>query len=172
MKKILILSMLVPFAMICSCQKQDSGAEQELAQRKTELDSREEALNERVNALGEKVNALDERVKALAEREQATGNRTIPPGVQGQTPDPAQVKAERDRVQQLAAEMRALVPDDSKMKAESDRARRHALEKLQSQSQPKSKMSGGAVYPAPEATSPTPSPEVEANSPTLSPTPQ
>ena len=45
MKKIVILSMLISFGMICSCQKQDSAAEQQLAQRKAELDAREQALD-------------------------------------------------------------------------------------------------------------------------------
>jgi chaperonin cofactor prefoldin len=173
MKNIFTVSLLILFAMICSCQKQDSAAEQELAQRKTELDARENALDERVNALDEKVNALDEKVKALFEKEQATLNaRTTSAGVQGQTPDPAQVQAERERAQQLVTEMRAMIPDHSKMKAESDTARRRALEELQRQRQPKQKMSGGAVFPAPEAASPTPSPSVEAASPTSTPTPQ
>jgi hypothetical protein len=138
MRKNFILSMIISFAMICSCQKQDSTAEQQLAQRKTELDARETALIERLNALDEKVNALDKKVKALFEKEQATLNAgTTATGVQGQTPDPAQAQAERERtIQQFSAEMRALVPDDSKMKTESDRARRQALEKLQSQRQP------------------------------------
>jgi len=57
MKKMFILSMLISFAMICSCQKQDSAAEQQPAQRKTEVDTRETALIERLNALDEKVNA-------------------------------------------------------------------------------------------------------------------
>ena len=61
MKKNLILSMIISFAMICSCQKQDSAPEQQLAQRKTELDPRETALIERLNALDEKVNALDKQ---------------------------------------------------------------------------------------------------------------
>ena len=163
MKKNLILSMLISVAMMCSCQKQDSAAEQELAQRKTELDARENALNERLNALDERVNALDERVKALLEKEQTSlSARTTATDAQGQTPDPAEIKAQRDAaIQQFSAEIRARVPDDSKMKAESDRARRDALEKLQTQSQPKSKMSGGAVFPAPEATSPSPSPTPE-----------
>src|SRR5207249_322660 len=43
MKKIFVLSMLISFAMICSCQKQDTAAEQQLAQRKAELDERENA---------------------------------------------------------------------------------------------------------------------------------
>ena len=53
MKKLFTISMLVSFAMICSCQKQDSAAEQQLAQQKAKLDAREKALNERVNALDE-----------------------------------------------------------------------------------------------------------------------
>jgi len=174
MKRIFVLSMLTCLAMICSCQKQDSAAEQQLAQRKVELDAREKALDERVNALDEKMNALNERVNALAEKQKAMANaRTTATDVQGQTLDPTQAQAERERtIQQFSSEMRALVPDDSKMKAESDGARRHALEKLQDQRQPKSKMSSGAVFPAPEATSPTPSPTVEVASPTLSPTPE
>ena len=44
MKKMFMLSMLIPFAMICSCQKQDSAAEQQPAQHKTEVDARETAL--------------------------------------------------------------------------------------------------------------------------------
>ena len=82
MKKNFILSMVISFAMICSCQKQDAAVEQQLAQRKTELDAREKAL--------------DEREKALAERENASKNaRTIARGVQGQTPEPSQGNAER-----------------------------------------------------------------------------
>src|SRR5258707_12306473 len=96
MKKLFTLTMLISSTMICSCQKQDSAAEQQLAQRKTELDAREEALAERKSA-------LDERERALAQREKATANaRRIAPGVQGQTPDAAQIQAERDRrIQQL-----------------------------------------------------------------------
>jgi hypothetical protein len=183
MKKILILPTLISFTMICSCQKQDTAADQELAQRKTELDSREEAFDERLNALNEKVNALDARVKALAEREQANANRTTPSDVQRQIPDPAQVQAERERIQQLAAQMRSSIPDHSKMKAERDRQRQLEMEKLQSQSPREPKMPGGAVFPAPEAASPTapaqveatspaPSAETEATSPTPSPTQQ
>ena len=80
MKKIFILPMVISLAMICSCQKQDAVAEQQLAQRKVELDTREDALIERLNALDEKVNALDERVRALAENEKSRANvQTIPP---------------------------------------------------------------------------------------------
>jgi hypothetical protein len=84
MKKLFTLTMLISFAMICSCQKQDSAAEQQLAQRKAELDARE---------------------KALAEREKATTNiRRIPADVQRRIPDPAQVQAQRDKRRQQMLE--------------------------------------------------------------------
>jgi hypothetical protein len=179
MKKIFVPSMLIAFAMICSCQKKDSAAEQQLVQRKTQLDERETALDEREKA-------LDERERALAERENATANaRTIVPGVQGQTPDPSQGNAERDsRIQQLPPEFRALIPDRSQVDAanvEKDRLQHQGRaqrqlrpEDLQRQWQrklDKEKMSGEAVFPAAEAGSPTPSSAVQATSPTPSPTP-
>jgi hypothetical protein len=169
MKKIFILSMVISFAMICSCQKQDSAAEQQLAQRRAEVDAREKALDERVNALDERMNGLDERVKALAEKEKATANaRTIPTGVQGQIPDPAQVQAERDRaIQQFRADFRARIPDPSKVTA-GDPAKQarpaprqlgpEDLQRQWQQNLDKAKMSGKAVSPAAEAGSPTPSP--------------
>ena len=168
MKKMFILSMFISFAMICSCQKQDSAAEQQPAQRKTEVDTRETALNERLNALDEKVNALDKKVKALAEKEQTTLNAgTTATGVQGQTPDPAQVIAERDRAIQ---QFRALLPNPSRVRAGDPAkqgrpaARQLGPEDLQRQWQQnldKAKMSGKAASPAVEATSPIPSPTPE-----------
>ena len=166
--------MLIPFAMICSCQKQDSAAEQQLAQRKAQLDARE-------NALAEREKAVEAREKALAEKEKATASaRTIPRGVA----DPAQVQAERDRkIQQLPPELQALIaaaPDSSQLKAEKSRMmqeraaqRQLGPEDLNRQWQRKMMgTSGGAVFPAPEATSPTPSPAAEAASPIPSPTPE
>ena len=169
MKKMSVLSMLISFAMICSCQKQDSAAEQQqLAQRKTEPEARETALIERLNALDEKVNALDKKVKALFEKEQATLNAaTTATGVQGQTPDPAQVTAERDRAIQ---QFRALLPNPSRVRAgdpakqERPAARQLGPEDLQRQWQQnldKAKMSGKAAFPAAEAGSPIPSPTPE-----------
>ena len=173
MRKTFIVPMLIAFAMICSCQKQDSAAEQQLAQRKIELDTREKAL--------------DEREKALAEREKAIASvRKISPDLQSRPPvrDPAQLKAERDRkIQQLPPELQALIaaaPDASQLKAERDskmqaRSAQRQLgpEDLNRQWQRKMMgTSGGAVFPAPEASSPTPSPAVEATSPTPSPTPE
>jgi chromosome segregation ATPase len=126
MKKIFVLSMLVSFVMICSCQKQDSATEQQLAQRKTELDAREEALadrksalderekapDERQKALDERQKALDEREKSLAQKEQATMNaQTDPANVQPL----AEAQAETDsETQQLATR----VPDVSQAVAE------------------------------------------------------
>jgi hypothetical protein len=168
MKKMFILSMLISFAMICSCQKQDSAAEQQPAQRKTEVDTRETALIERLNALDEKVNALDKKVKALAEKEQTTLNAgTTATGVQGQTPDPAQVTAERDKAIQ---QFRALIPNPSRVtagdpaKQKRPAPRQLGPEDLQRQWQQnldKAKMSGKAASPAVEATSPIPSPTPE-----------
>jgi hypothetical protein len=167
MKKFWVLSVIISFAM-CSCQKQDSAAEQQPAQRKTEVDTRETALIERLNALDEKVNALDKKVKALFEKEQATLNAgTTATGVQGQTPDPAEVIAERDRAIQ---QFRALIPNPSRVtagdpaKQERPAARQLGPEDLQRQWQQnldKAKASGKAVSPAVEATSPIPSPTPE-----------
>src|SRR6267378_1382766 len=177
MKKIFILPTFISLAIICSCQKQDSAAEQELAQRKTELDARENALDERMNA-------LDERVKILAENQKAMANaETSLTGVQGETPDPAQVQAERERIQQFSTEMRARVADPSRLnsvRAEKEKRtqerlahRQRALDGSKTQKQRKSNMFPGAVFPAPaapsstvETTAPTPSPATEAASPT------
>ncbi len=84
-----------------------------------DLDTREQGLDEREQALNERQQVLDEREKALAEKEKATANaRTIPPGVQDQTPDPAQVKAETDRrIQQLPPEFRVLIAHRSQLDA-------------------------------------------------------
>jgi len=179
MKKIFIVSMLTSFAMICSCQKQDSTAEAQLAQRKTELDTREAALDEREKALVERERAFAQREKAIAKI------HTTPPVVQGQTPDASQAQTERDRrIQQLPPEMQSLILDSAPnaAKGEKDRMTRERLaqrqlgpEDLQRQWQrnlDKAKMSGKAVFPAAEATSPTPSPAVQATSPSPSPTPQ
>jgi chromosome segregation ATPase len=101
MKKMFVLSMLVSFAMICACQKQDSGAEAQLAQRKAELDAREKAL--------------DEREKALVEKEKAVANSRIIQSRQ-QARNPAEVEAEREkRLQQLPPELRALIPNPAQM---------------------------------------------------------
>jgi chromosome segregation ATPase len=101
MKRIFVLSTFICFAMICACQKQDSAAEAQLAQRKTELETREKAL--------------DEREKELVEREKAVANSRISRSRQ-QARNPAEVEAEREkRLQQLPPELRALIPNRAQM---------------------------------------------------------
>jgi|tagenome__1003787_1003787.scaffolds.fasta_scaffold20854107_2 hypothetical protein len=180
MKKIFVLSALACFATICSCQKQDSTAEAQLAQRKSELDARE-------TALGEREKTLDVRERALAEREKLTANTsTIQPEPQSrrQIPNAAEDKAERDRrMEQLPPEFRALIPDASQEKAESRTDKRGASDPAQAQAKKRSsilanqrqlspedlqrewqrkldqaKSSGAAMSPAAEDTLLTPSP--------------
>jgi hypothetical protein len=130
MKKMFLLSTLASFAMICSCQRQDSAAEAQLAQRKSELDARD-------TALGEREKTLDARERALAEREKATANTsTIRPELQSprQIPNAAEAKTERDRrIQQLPPEIRALVLDPSRVKAESSRDKRDSSDPAEAQ---------------------------------------
>jgi hypothetical protein len=185
MNKTLFFSMLISVAMIWSCQKQGSTSEQQFAQRKVELDARDEALAERKSALDEREKTLDERQKALdarekafAEKEKAAMNaRTDPTNVQ----DPAQLQAERARIiQQLSTNL----PDHAQLHAEKAQKERELQEQLgQSESRQEELqrarqrkmalgMSGGAVFPAAQATSPPESPAVEATAHSPSPTPQ
>src|ERR1700750_1752241 len=106
MKNIFALSLLIPFALICSCQKQDSTAEQQLAQRKTELDAREKALDEREKTLDENEKASAERGKSVARPRIAPVPRvvapaepraTVPPELQGLIADPSKLRAEREQ---------------------------------------------------------------------------
>ena len=165
MKKIFVLSALTSLAMICSCQKKDSAAEEQLTQPKTEMGGREEKLAERLNSLEEKVNRLDQSVKELAEKEKATINaRTSPTDVPSRPSDPAQIQAENERmIQQFSAmishasQMTAWDPE----KQERPGQLQLGPEDLQRQWQDKTKMSGKAVFPAAEAASPTPSPTPE-----------
>jgi len=166
MKKLFALTMLICLAMICSCQKQGSAAERQLAQRKAELDAREKALDEREKALNEK--ELNGREKALAERENPTASApTISPALQSRDKvrDLEQLKAERDRrMQQLPPEVQRLIPDQSQVQAvEAERAeknrrlqerlaeKKHSLEELQ-----RTEPSGAAAPPGAEATVTTP----------------
>ena len=156
MKRLFVLSMLISFAMVSSCQKQSSTSEQQLTQRKTDLDARERAL--------------DEREKALAEKEKAiTTGRRLPaapaPQVRPISPDAAQLKAEREkRIQQLPAEVQAqgLIADPDRIKAERDTRiqermaqRQRRMEELQAR-----RMAHAVAHPATQDTSPSPSPSV------------
>jgi hypothetical protein len=165
MKKMFVLSIFISFAMICSCQKQDSTAEAQLAQRKTELDVREEALVQREKG-------VEEREKAVAEREKTVASsRVIQP--QRQPPDAAQAEAERQkRIQQLPPELRALIPDRSRMeaaKAEKGRITQDpGAQKpdAQQDAQRKNAMPDAIAFPKPGV------PEPQTTSPSPSPTPE
>jgi len=83
MKKTFALSLLIPFALVCSCQKQDSTAEQQLAQRRTELDAREKALDEREKALAEREKLVARpRVAPVPRPASGESQRTVPPDLQ------------------------------------------------------------------------------------------
>ena len=114
------------------------------------------------------MNVLNGRVNAVADQQKAMANvRTIPTDPQTQISNPAQVQAERDAaIQQFSAEIRARIPDEAKMQADGGMQRQAGLEQLHGQMQRKSEVSGGAIFPAPGATSRTPSPAIEAASPT------
>ncbi len=112
MKKLFVLSMLIPLAMVCSCQKQSAAADQQLAQRKADLDTREKALDEREKALAAREKAVaraamlpaDPQLRAL--KKDASSNvppsATIPPGLA--PPDNSQLKASREkRIEELRA---------------------------------------------------------------------
>jgi hypothetical protein len=159
MKKMFILSTLVPFVMICSCQKRDSAAEQQLAQCKAEVIALEKAL--------------DQKEKALAAKERTLASPRMTPAElpsQGQIPDPAQAKAERERrIQQLPPEFQALIGrDGSRAEAEKDKRIQERVGQTQrsvQDAQRKKTFSAGA---SPEAEFP----EADATSPSPSPTPQ
>jgi hypothetical protein len=84
MKKTFVLSLLIPFALVCSCQKQDSTAEQQLAQRKMELDAREKALDEREKALAERARLVRPRVAPVPRPRPTSADRqrAVPPDLQ------------------------------------------------------------------------------------------
>ncbi len=204
MKKIFIPSMLIAFAMICSCQKQDSAAEPQLAQRKAELDARQNALDEREKELALRETVLNERERALPEKGKATANaRTIPdaaqlkaerdkriqqprpPEVQGAQMDPpqmdpAQMRVEKERkMKELPPEVQSLIPNASQVQGQRDGAMQQLLDQRQRRQEELQGMRAGsagspaatftnpsAASPAAAATSPTPSPTVEATSPT------
>jgi hypothetical protein len=193
MKKMFVLSTLISFAMICSCQKQGSATEAQLAQRKTELDAREKALDEREKELALRETVLRERERALKNGKAIATGPTATPNVQsqGKASDAAQLKADREkRLQQLPSELRALVPDAAQIQAARDRVlqrqldqrqlRLEELQKMRAQMQSQAQAPGAAQMnpvnqPAVPATTAAPGavyPGADATSPSPSPTPQ
>jgi len=118
MKKTLVLALLIPFALVCSCQKQDSTAEQQLAQRKTELDAREKALDEREKALAEREKlVVKPRVAPVPRIAPAEPQRTVPPELKGLMADPSQLRTEREqRMQERLADRQRKMEELQKMR--------------------------------------------------------
>jgi hypothetical protein len=160
MKKIFVLSTLVSLAMICACQKNDSVAEAQFAQRKAELDKREKAL--------------DDREKALVEKEKMIASlRAIPSDLQSrrQAVDPEQAKAERERrIQQLPPELQALIRDrsllDTRAAEKSGTTEDPAVQLRRRLEEERKKKMSAIASPNAEA------PDTQATSPSPSPTPQ
>jgi|SRR6516162_179848 len=119
MKKTFALLLVMPFALVCSCQKQDSTAEQQLAQRKTELDAREKALDEREKALGQREKLIAKpRVPSVPRIAPAEPQRTVPPELQGLLPDPSQLGTGREqRMQERLAERQRKMEELQRMRA-------------------------------------------------------
>jgi chromosome segregation ATPase len=198
MKKTFFLSMLIASAMICSCQKQNALAEAQLAQRKTELDAREETLIQREKAVDEREKAVAEREKAVADTRIIQSQRQAPDAAQAEAErlDAAHAEAERQgreaekqrteaekqrtdaadrqkRIQQLPPELRALIPDRSRMKADKPEHNPATQQPGGVRTQPsledaerKKKMISEMASSQPEV------PDVNAISPSASPTPQ
>ena len=159
MKRMVLFSTFISFAMICACQKQDSTTEAQLAQRKAELDTREQALAE--------------REKVLAEKEKMIARfRAIPSDLQARKPavDPEQAKAERERrIQQLPPELQALIRDRSLLdsRAEKSAATEDRAGELKRRlEEARSKKMGAIASPnaetsdtQPASSSPSPTPE-------------
>lgn len=103
MKKTFALSLLIPLALVCSCQKQDSTAEQQLTQRKTELDAREKALDEKQKALEQRETLVAKpRVPSVPRitPARAEPQRSVPPELKGIIADPSQLRTEREQLMQ------------------------------------------------------------------------
>ena len=145
MKKSLVLSLLIPLVLTCSCQKRDATAEQQLAQRKADLDAREKALDEREKALADREKlAVKPSVPAVPRTVPAQPQRSIPPELQGLIADPSQGRGDREqRIQERLAERQRKIEEIQKMRAARARSRPQA------------------TTPATEAASPSPSPTPE-----------
>ena len=145
MKKLFVLWLVVPFALCCSCQKQDALAEQQLAQRKADLDAREKALNEKEKALGDRQRlAAKPRVPTAPRTAPAEPQRSIPPELKGLIADPSQARDEHEqRIQERLA------------------ARQRRMEEIQRMRDARGRPAPQATAPAAEAVSPSPSPTPE-----------
>jgi hypothetical protein len=149
MKKSFVVSLLIPFALACSCQKRDTTAEQQLVQRKAELDAREKALDEREKASADREKlAAKPSVPTVPRTIPAEPQRSIPPELHGLIADPSQGRDDREqRIQERLAERQRKIEEIKRIRAARARARPQA--------------SPEATTPATEAASPSPSPTPE-----------
>jgi hypothetical protein len=159
MKKALALSLLIPFALVCSCQKQDSTAEQQLTQRKAELEAREQTLDEREKVLAEREKALAEREKAVPEREKLVAKPRV-------APVPRTAPAEPQP--SVPAELQGLVADPSQGRTEREQRmqerlaqRQRKMEEVQRMRVPALRRTQTTVPATEQAASPSPSPTPE-----------
>jgi hypothetical protein len=119
MKKLFALFLLIPFALVSSCEKQDTAAEQQLAKRTAELDAREKALDEREKALAERERSIATNPVARVPRiRPAEAQRSVPPELKGLIADPSQARAERQqRMQERLAERQQKMEELHRMRA-------------------------------------------------------
>jgi len=119
MKKVLFLSLLIPFTLFWSCQKQDSATEQQLAQRKSELDAREKALDEREKALAEREKSVvTSQTPRVPRIRPAEPQRSVPPEFKGLIADPSHARGDRtQRMQERLAERQRRMEELQKMRA-------------------------------------------------------
>ena len=145
MNKLFVLSLLVPVALGCSCQKRDTVTEQQLAQQKADLDARAKALDDREKALGDRQKlAAKPRVPTAPRTAPAEPQRSIPPELKGLIGDPSQARDENDqRIQERLA------------------ARQRRMEEIQRMRDARGRPPPQATTPAAEAVSPSPSPTPE-----------
>lgn len=167
MKRILVLSMLVSLTMVCSCQKQDAAAEQQLAQRKAELDAREKELDQREKALTERAKAIARAALPAAVRlpapktdgaSDAQASAAIPPDLA--PPDNSPLKAGREKkMDELRAVRQSRLEAIQKMRAMAAQARSEA--RAAAMAPPTTSApagSGASTSTSGEATSSSPSP--------------
>jgi len=138
--------LLIPFALLCSCQKRDNAVEQQHAQRKAELDAREKAL--------------DEREKALADREKLTAKPRIP--------TVPRVVPPAEPLRSVPPELKGLIADPSQGRADQEQRMQERLAERQRKLEEIQKMRAARARPRPQATTPA----AEAASPSPSPTPE
>jgi hypothetical protein len=128
MKKSFVLSLLLPLALACSCQKRDAVAEQQFAQRKADFEAREKALDEREKALAQREKlAAKPNVPTVPRSVPAEPQQSIPPELHGLIADPSQGKGDREqRIQERLAERQRKIEEIQKMRAARARARLEA----------------------------------------------